>query len=207
MHKRVIFIILMVIACFGGLYLFLTWNGNGNPDFMHHRYNKVVTEPLAKLGIANAQYKMGLFWFYGSGEDKPNLEELTNALYWFEKASDNGDTQANKEIQNLLKVLEDKNNAYYKAGIYYSMALDCLKEQSYIAAKDYVIKAVASLENESMKEDSLYMDCCNLIQRIELIVGHEDLKHRSSLTQSYPASEMVQGYFFRRDFGLRLFDY
>lgn len=141
---------------------------------MYHRYNNVITEPLAKLGFADAQYKMGLFWFYGSGEDKPNLEELTNALYWFEKATESGNSEAPKELQNLFKVLEDKNNAYYKVGIYYSMALDCLKEESYIAAKDYVIKTVASLENESMKDDSLYMDCCNLVQTIEVLVEHKD---------------------------------
>ncbi len=96
--KRILTITLLTIICLGGLYTYLTWNSCGNPRFMHHRYNKVITEPLAKVGFADAQYKMGLFWYYGSGESEPTQTEIENAVYWWEKASAKGNEDATKEL-------------------------------------------------------------------------------------------------------------
>lgn len=96
--KRTLIITAIAIVCIFGLYTYLTWGSNGNPRFMHHRYNKVVTQPLAKVGIADAQYKMGLFWFYGRGESEPTEQEIENAIYWWEKASAKGNDKANEEL-------------------------------------------------------------------------------------------------------------
>lgn len=65
---------------------------------MHHRYNKVITQPLAKIGFADAQYKMGLFWYYGNGESEPTKAEVENAIYWWEKASAKGNEKASIEL-------------------------------------------------------------------------------------------------------------
>ncbi|WP_295938431.1 SEL1-like repeat protein [uncultured Alistipes sp.] len=100
--KRTLTITVIAIVCIFGLYTYLTWGNNGNPRFMHHRYNKVVTQPLAKIGIADAQYKMGLFYLYGSGESKPTTEEVNNAIYWWEKASAKGNEKAEKELEKLI---------------------------------------------------------------------------------------------------------
>lgn len=108
--KRTLIITAIVIACLGGLYIFLTWNNNGNPRFMHHRYNKVVTEPLAKLGIADAQYRMGLFCLYGNGESEPTTNEIENAVYWWEKASAKGNEKATIELAKAQELLEKTNH-------------------------------------------------------------------------------------------------
>ena len=99
--KRTLIITAITIVCIFGLYTYLTWGSNGNPRFMHHRYNKTVTEPLAKLGVADAQYKMGLFWSYGGGESEPTTEDINNAVYWWKKASAKGNEKARKELEKL----------------------------------------------------------------------------------------------------------
>ena len=103
--KRIITIILIVIVCLLGLYTFLTWNGGGNPRFMHHRYNRVITEPLAKLGFTDAQFKMGAFWFYGAGESTPTTTEIENAIYWWEKAAAQNNDVAVKELAKAKTLL------------------------------------------------------------------------------------------------------
>lgn len=102
--KRIIIITAITIACVFGIYSYLTWGSNGNSRFMHHRYNKVVTQPLAKIGFTDAQYKMGLFWFYGSGASEPTKEEIENAIYWWERASAKGHSEAKKELAKAVEL-------------------------------------------------------------------------------------------------------
>ena len=100
--KRILIITVIAIVCILGLYTYLTWGSNGNPRFMHHRYNKVITQPLAKLGIADAQYKMGLFYIVGAtnppSEEYDAKADLEKAIYWFEKASAKGNEKATAEL-------------------------------------------------------------------------------------------------------------
>ena len=114
--KRILTITTITIVCIFGLYTYLTWGNNGNPRFMHHRYNKVVTEPLAKLGIADAQYKMGLFYIVGttnppSGEYDAKAD-LEKAIYWWEKASAKGNEKASEELAKARELLDELNNPF-----------------------------------------------------------------------------------------------
>jgi hypothetical protein len=105
--KRILIIIAITIAYLGGLYIYLTWDSNGNPRFMHHRYNKVITQPLAKIGFADAQYKMGLFYIDGAinppSEEYDTKVDLEKAIYWFEKASAKGNEKATMELNTHNK--------------------------------------------------------------------------------------------------------
>ena len=111
--KRTLTVIAITIVCIFGLYTYLTWGNNGNPRFMHHRYNKVVTEPLAKLGIADAQYKMGLFYIVGA-TNPPSFKydakaDLEKAIYWWEKASAKGNEKASEELAKARELLYKLN--------------------------------------------------------------------------------------------------
>lgn len=107
--KRTLILTAITIVCIVGLYTYLTWSpvGISNPSkaFMHHRYNKVVTEPLAKLGFADAQYKMGLFWFYGAGESEPTTSEIEKVISWWEKASAKGNEKAKADLAKAKEQL------------------------------------------------------------------------------------------------------
>ena len=105
--KRKIKIPLIIIGSLAVLYLgfvaFIKITNHGNPLFMDYRYNAVITQPLAKMGFADAQYKMGLFWFYGSGESERTEQETEKAIYWWEKASAKGNMKASAELAKALK--------------------------------------------------------------------------------------------------------
>ena len=105
--KKIIIITTISIICIFGFYQYLTWNSSGNPNFMHHRYNKVITEPLAKIGFTDAQYNMGHFWFYGAGESEPTQQEIENAIYWWEKASAKGHDWAIEELPKAKELLSN----------------------------------------------------------------------------------------------------
>lgn len=105
--KRIITITAITIVCVFGIYSYLTWGSNGNPLFMHHRYNKVITQPLAKIGFTDAQYKMGVFWFYGAGAIEPTKAEVENAIFWWEKASAKGNEKASKELVAAKQMLHE----------------------------------------------------------------------------------------------------
>jgi len=75
---------------------------------MFYRYNKVITEPLAKMGAPNAQYKMGIYWF-SVGEMEIPKEDLEKAIYWWEKAAAKGHDTAIKALAYANKVLEESN--------------------------------------------------------------------------------------------------
>lgn len=95
--KRVFKIAGIVIGGIGLLYLglvvYVRLNGSGSPMFMDYRYNALITEPLAHMGCADAQYKMGAFWLYGSGIE-PTQEEYEQATFWFKRAIEQGNTEA-----------------------------------------------------------------------------------------------------------------
>ncbi|MDL2320106.1 SEL1-like repeat protein [Alistipes sp. OttesenSCG-928-B03] len=114
--KRILLIFAIVIACFGGLYVYLTWNGHDNPRFMHHRYNKVVTQPLAKIGFADAQYKMGLFHIEGAinppSEEYDTKADLEQAIYWWDKASAKGHEKSKAEL-TTAKQMQQAGNYYH----------------------------------------------------------------------------------------------
>ena len=104
--KRILIITAIAIACIFGIYTYLTWSpvGGYKPSeaFMHHRYNKVVTQPLAKIGVTDAQYKMGVFYFWGAtnppSEEYDTKSDLEKAIYWWEKASAKGHEKATSEL-------------------------------------------------------------------------------------------------------------
>ena len=74
---------------------------------MYYRYNKVITEPLAKMGNTNAQYKMGIYWFE-VGEMEIPKEDLEKAVYWWEKAADKGNEKAIKALAEAKTLKESK---------------------------------------------------------------------------------------------------
>ena len=175
--KRILIITAIAIICICGFYTYLTWNSNGNPRFMHHRYNKVVTLPLAKMGVADAQYKMGLFWFYGSGESEPTKEELNNAVYWLEKAYAKGNMKASEELikvkqrADILNVLSKESDgyAYWQAVEYCSRAVNYIEELNDASALEYTMKAFLVLEKLGLQGDDLYSVCTRLLAEIETL--------------------------------------
>ena len=144
---------------------------------MHHRYNRVITLPLAKMGFADAQYKMGLFWFYGSGESEPTKEEVNNALYWLGKASAKGNIKASEELikvkqrADILNVLSKESDgyAYWQAVEYCSRAVNYIEERNDVNALEYTMKAFLVLEKLGLQEDKLYSVCTSLLAEIETL--------------------------------------
>lgn len=173
--KKAFTMVGITALCIVGAYLLLTWGSNGNPRFMHHRYNSVITRPLAHVGFADAQFKMGLFYYYGSGFEA-NKKELENAVYWWEKASAKGHKDATAELANARSLLDAINTAndtdgyaYWQAQEYYRQANAHLSENDDAGALEYTMKALATLERLKMQSDSLYIFCLNLIPQIEEI--------------------------------------
>lgn len=183
--KRTLKISLIAIASLAILYgAFATYIklDNPNPLFMDYRYNKVITQPLAKIGFADAQYKMGLLWFYGSGESEPTKAEIENAVYWWEKATAKGNEKATEELGKAKEFL-DKLNAlsvesggytYWQAIEYHSRAVKFIEENNDISALEYTMKALLVLEKLELQNDSLYFQCLNLISAIEEIAERKE---------------------------------
>jgi len=179
--KRAIKIPLIIIGSLAVLYLgfvaYIKIANNGNPLFMDYRYNAVITTPLAKLGFTDAQYKMGLFWFYGSGESEPTKEEVDNAVYWLEKASAKGNMKASEELikvkqrGEILNVLSKESDgyAYWQAVEYCSRAVNYIEEQNNASALEYTMKAFLVLEKLGLQEDELYSVCTRLLAEIEIL--------------------------------------
>jgi hypothetical protein len=78
---------------------------------MFPRYNKVITEPLAKIGFAEQQYKMGLYFYndfifsFTEGCKIKGQEGLEKAIYWWKKAAAKGNRDA---IDKLATAKEEK---------------------------------------------------------------------------------------------------
>jgi len=101
--KRILVITTIAIISVFGIYTYLIWNSNGNPRYIQHRYNKVITEPLAKMGNTDTQYKMGLY-FCAVGEREVSKEEFEKAIYWWNKAADKGNKKAIKALAEARKI-------------------------------------------------------------------------------------------------------
>lgn len=82
---------------------------NPNPLWMDYRYNHAITKPLAKMGIVDAQYKMGLHYLYGWGIVPPETD-LKEAVYWFEKAVENGHEKSKEELEVAKNPEQYPNN-------------------------------------------------------------------------------------------------
>lgn len=102
--KRIVIITATLVLGLFGAYIYLTWD-SGRPlmvkpshAFWRPRYCYYVTRPLANMGCANAQYKMGLLNLYGWGVTPPH-EDQEMAVYWFEKAVANGHEDAVEELK------------------------------------------------------------------------------------------------------------
>jgi len=110
--KKILIITSITIICLLAIYIYLTTTDGMYFGRMHHRYNKVITEPLARMGVANAQYKMGEFCFIGSDYDFlgyiNDKEEFDMAIYWWEKAAAKGNDKAIKALA-YAKTLEESN--------------------------------------------------------------------------------------------------
>ena len=177
---------LIIISSIAVLYLafvgYVKITNHGNPLFMDYRYNAVITQPLAKIGFADAQYKMGLFWFYGSGESEPINEEVEKAIYWWEKASARGNEKATDELAKAKERLDKLNAvsaesggyAYWQAEEYYSRAVKFIEENNDVSALEYTMKALLVLEKLELQNDSLYLRCLNLISAIEEIAEKKE---------------------------------
>ena len=111
--KIPLIIIGAILFLYGGFicYMWLTNSAirMGNPLYMDYRYRSLFTLPLANHGCAEAQYKMGAYWFYGGigcvDEDAIPEEELIKAVEWWEKAANSGHEEAIEELAKAKKIL------------------------------------------------------------------------------------------------------
>ena len=99
--KKILIITSITIVCLLAIFAYLAF---GN---VRYHYHKVITEPLAKMGVTNAQYKMGIYWF-SVGEMEIPKEELEKAIYWWGKAADKGNDKAAKALAEA-KTLKESN--------------------------------------------------------------------------------------------------
>lgn len=162
---------------------------------MHHRYNKVIIEPLAKIGFTDAQYKMGLFYIDGAinppSEEYDAKTDLEKAIYWFEKTSARGNKKATAELAKAKELLDELNNPLhiefegydYEHGImYYNRAVKYISEDNDADALDCTMKALVIFSRLGLEEDSVFYNCANLITAIEEIAERKcaiDLQNAS----------------------------
>ena len=59
------------------------------------------------MGVPNAQYKMGIYWFE-VGEMEIPKEDLEKAIYWWEKAAAKGNEKAAKALAEAKTLKESK---------------------------------------------------------------------------------------------------
>jgi TPR repeat protein len=104
--KKILIIIAITIVCLLAIFAYLA---EGN---VRYHYHKVITTPLAKMGVANAQYKMGEACFSDSGFDFfgeiDNKEYFDKAIYWWEKAAAKGHKKAIKALAYAKTLKESK---------------------------------------------------------------------------------------------------
>jgi len=181
--KRTIKIPLSLAVLYLAFIGYVKITNHGNPLFMDYRYNTVITQPLAKIGFADAQYKMGLFWFYGSGESAPTKEEIETAVYWWEKSTAKGNEKASTELVRAKEQLDKLNAiskesdgyAYWQAEEYYSRAVNFIYENNDVSALEYTMKALLVLEKLELQNDNLYIRCLHLIPAIEEIAERKEI--------------------------------
>lgn len=71
--------------------------GEGNLEQVRAAVSAIT--PIAEKGNAKAQYMLGKYYSWGYGEDCDNQK----AIYWFEKAADNGNEKAAEALANLYR--------------------------------------------------------------------------------------------------------
>lgn len=71
----------------------------GEGDLEQVRAAVSAITPVAEKGNAKAQYMLGKYYSWGYGEDCDNQK----AIYWFEKAADNGNEKAAEALANLYR--------------------------------------------------------------------------------------------------------
>lgn len=148
--KRILIITSTTIVCLLAIFAYLAF---GN---VHYHYHKVITEPLAKIGVANAQYKMGECYYelflYPPDESKAK-EKLDKAIYWWSLAATKGHKAAITALAEAEKMLEDRENntddAEYEASVEVAKATvaqfrKLLKERKHEEALDFYLKEQAS---------------------------------------------------------------
>lgn len=92
-----LFIVGSIVVLYLAFVIYIKIKNPGNPLWMNPQYNSLITEPLAKMGCASAQLKMGLHYLYGWGSIPPQ-DELDKAIYWLEKALESGNEDALEEL-------------------------------------------------------------------------------------------------------------
>ena len=107
--KKILIITSITIVCLLAIYIYFT-GGYIRYPYMFYRYNKVITEPLAKMGNTDAQWKMGIYWFEGVGEMEIPKEDLEQAIYWWEKAAAKGHKGASKALAEAEKMLAERDD-------------------------------------------------------------------------------------------------
>ena len=111
-------IVAYISVCIGllylGLVLYIRLHYNirlhCNPEHLYfdYRYNTLVIKPLAWLGSADAQYKMGLFYTLPREYLVPQElteEELEQAIFWFSRATQQGHVKALAEWDRCCRDL------------------------------------------------------------------------------------------------------
>ncbi len=71
----------------------------GEGDLEQARAAVAAITSVAEKGNAKAQYMLGKYYSWGYGEDCDNQK----AIYWFEKATDNGNEKAAEALANLYR--------------------------------------------------------------------------------------------------------
>ena len=139
-------------------------NNKTNTDSNALKQEILLTDKLAKEGNVDAQYKLGLRFYYGDGLP----QSYKNALYWLRKASKAGHVKAttlmgvcygegngvDKSFDKALDYYksaakENEPNALYNLAIYNYLGLGCTKSSS--KSKRYFKQAAKNGCSESKK--------------------------------------------------------
>lgn len=148
----------------------------GPPNIVCSHYEKELAESytvikeLAESGVSAAQNTLGCMYRDGNRTEK-NLE---SALFWFEKASDGGDTDANVNLANMIF----ENNKEKAIDLYADAATKDNKEAK--AKLSRLLIEDASYLVEEVKKDYEKL----LLENTDLYFDYADLLLKTALTDS-----------------------
>ncbi len=132
-----------------------------------------ILRPLAKRGIAKAQYKMGDLYYYGLGGVK---EDYYKALEWYKKAANQGHA-----------------GAQFSLGIMYSLARGTSKDES--VAEDWFKKSAAQNNSYAMAAlGILYEGRREYVTALNWYIKSAKLRNRAAMYKI--------GYFYEQGRGL-----